>query len=209
MKQVKLVVAAAMAFMLAGCVLRGKQPAKVAAVPPTPAPTAPATPPPPPEPLSIRQTQAQLPEPQPISPEALATIQRSEPPAEAQPEPRTKRPPARPTGGPARQETPPAPAQNAAAAPAEEPRPTVQEIIPPAEAKKLQDSANQRKQEVRKILETVQARIRTQTEKNQVTRIQSFLQLSDEAEKRGEMRQADSLAENAQLLARELQSAVH
>src|SRR5262249_57701584 len=100
MKRVKLVVAAAMAFMLAGCVFRGKQPAKVAAVPPTPAPTAPATPPPPPEPLSIRQTQAQLPEPQPISPEALATIQRPEPPAEAQPEPRTKRPPARPTRRP-------------------------------------------------------------------------------------------------------------
>ena len=209
MKQVKLVVAAAMAFVLAGCVLRGNQPAKVAAVPPTPAPTAPATPPPPPEPLSIRQTQAQLPEPQPISPEALATIQRPEPPAEVPPEPPTPRRPARPTAGPVKQETAPAPAQNTAAAPAEEPRPTVQEIIPPAEAKKLQDSATQRKQEVRKILETVQARIRSQAEKNLFTRIQSFLQLSDEAEKRGEMRQADALADNAQTLARELQSAVH
>jgi hypothetical protein len=82
----------------------------------------------------------------------------------------------------------------------------VQEIVQPAEAQRLKESAAARKAEVRKTLEQVQARSLTADQNNQVKRIQSFLQLSDEAEKRNDMRQADALAERAQVLARELQS---
>jgi hypothetical protein len=92
-----------------------------------------------------------------------------------------------------------------AVAPAEaEQRPTVQEIVAPAELKRLQESADSRKQEIRKVLE--QARGLSRDQREIVTRIQSFVQLSDEAEKRGDMRQADALAERGQLLVRELQS---
>ena len=82
----------------------------------------------------------------------------------------------------------------------------MQEIVSPAEAQKMKESAAARKAEVRKTLEQVQAHTLTAEQSNQVKRIQSFLQLSDEAEKRNEVRQADALAERALVLARELQS---
>jgi len=206
MRRAQMVLAAWMALSSAGCVLRGKQQAKVNTPPPTPAPAAKPVPEPRPQPLSIPQTQAQLPPPQPISPEALATLQAPPPPAESPVEPRATRRPAGPVAAPARAETPPVPAQTPAAAPAEaESRPTVQEIVAPAELKRLQDSADGRKQEIRKVLEQAQARGLSRDQREIVTRIQSFVQLSDDAEKRGDMRQADALAERGQLLVRELQ----
>lgn len=207
MKRVELVLSAAIAFGLSGCVLRGKQPQKAAAVPAVPARPVPATPAPPPQPLSIPQTQTQLPEPQPISPAALATIQKPEPPPPAPQEqgPPAPQPPARSAVSAPRPEPPSVPTP-AAPATAETERGNVQELVPVAEAKRLQDAATARKQEVLKALEHLPTRRLTRQQREQVMRIKSFLQLSDEAEKRGDMRQADALAERAQILMRELQS---
>jgi len=210
MNRVELFLTAALVLELSGCVV-GSKPAEktAAAAPAAPRPTPPPAPAPPPQPLSIPQTQAHLPAPQPINPDALATIQRPPQPPEAPPETRPVRRPTGPVAGPPKpgeQPTPQPPAVAATPVPAEPERPTVQEIVPAGEAKRLQDTAIARKQEVRKMLEQIQARTLTTEQRNQVSRIQSFLQLSDDAEKAKNMRQADDLAERAQVLARELQS---
>jgi hypothetical protein len=207
MRRAQLVLAAWMALSSAGCVLRGKQQAKTSPTPPTPTPAVKPAPAPRPQPLSIPQTQAQLPPSQPISAEALATLQPAPQPVESPVEPRAPRRPAGPVAAPPRVETPPVQAQTPpVAAPEAEPRPTVQEIVSPAELKRLQDSADGRKQEIHKVLEQAQARGLSRDQREIVTRIQSFVQLSDDAEKRGDMRQADALAERGQLLAKELQN---
>src|SRR5947199_1255340 len=72
----------AVAGSCGGCVVRKPKTASVA--PAAPKPATPATPAPPPEPLSIPQTNVYLPEPQPVTPEALAT---TIPPGEPAPPP--------------------------------------------------------------------------------------------------------------------------
>jgi hypothetical protein len=213
MKRLELVLATAIALTLAGCVLRGKQTAKAVSVPPAPVPAV-KPPSPPPQPLSISQPHPILSEAQPISPEALATIQKLEPPVEAPSAQgaRTARRPQGPKEAPPKPETPPVQAQTPPApepAPPEQPRPAVQELVSPAESKRLQDFAHNRRQEVAKALDQLQSHALTNEQRTQTNRIRSFLQLSDEAEKRGDMRQADALAERAQDLMRELQSAIH
>jgi hypothetical protein len=81
----------------------------------------------------------------------------------------------------------------------------VQEILQPEELKRLQDSVASRKQEVHRVLDAALARKLTRQQAAAVSRIQSFLQQSEEAEKRGDLRQADALGERAQILAREFQ----
>jgi hypothetical protein len=81
----------------------------------------------------------------------------------------------------------------------------VQEILQPEELKRLQDSVGARKQEVHRVLDAALARKLTRQQVAAVSRIQSFLQQSEEAEKRGDLRQADALGERAQILAREFQ----
>ena len=208
---------AILALCLTGCLVRGKQQAKLPAVPPPlPQPAGRpqgAQPAPRPEPLSIPQTQAQLPPAQPIDPQALATAQPPSQPVEveAQAPPRTVRRPAGHAAAPPRSEPavtqaptqatapqPPPPAEN-------EVRGQVQEILPPEELKRLQDSLAGRKQEVHRVLDPALTRKLTSQQSAVVSRIQSFLQQSEEAEKRGDWRQADALAERAQILAREFQ----
>jgi hypothetical protein len=74
----------------------------------------------------------------------------------------------------------------------------IQEILPPAELKRLQDSADARKREVRKVLDQMGPRRLNATQKEKVSRIKSLLQLSDEAEGKNDMWTADALAERAQ-----------
>ena len=90
-------------------------------------------------------------------------------------------------------------------APAEE-RGQVQEILQPDELKRLQDSLAARKKEVRLVLDSASVRKPNNQQTSAISRIQSFLQQSEEAEKRGDLRQADALGERAQILAREFQS---
>src|SRR5271157_4967514 len=120
-------------ILQAGCWLRGK-PAKTAVVPAAPKPVVAPAPAPPPPALSIPQTQVELPKPQPVDPAALAT----EPRPPELPEPPPAVAPARPrrTSPAASQPASPAATPAAAATPPET-RETFQEIVSPAELKRL------------------------------------------------------------------------
>jgi hypothetical protein len=182
---------------LSSCVL--KKPQTVKAAPPAPAP-APA-PAPPPAPLSIPQTDVHLPPPQPVTQEAAATAQPPEEPtaAPAPPPraPRPKPPVSRPAETPATAAPPAGPA-----APPE--HPPIEEVTPAAEQKRFQDEAAARKREVHQIVDPLDRRRLNRQQRGLLDRIQSFLKQSDDAETRGEMRQASELAQRALVLAREL-----
>jgi hypothetical protein len=141
-----------------------------------------------PAPLSIPQTQVALPPAQPLDPEALPAAQASGQPAEAPAAPRPARRPATP----------------AAAQPAQPPeqRPAVQAILPAQERKRLRDSAQARKREVRTTLARIAGRSLSAGDRDLVKRIEFFLAQSDQAEQRGDMSQADAFAQRAQDLAR-------
>src|ERR1039458_1489423 len=137
---------ALLSILLAGCELRGK-PAKSAVPPAAPKPVASAAPAPAPLPaLSIPQTRVAPPKPQPVDPAARETeaTPPEPPPAVAAPA-RSRR------ATPAARQPPPAPPP--AAPPPPEPRETVQEIVSPAEVKRLQDQAQARRNEVKQILD--------------------------------------------------------
>ena len=69
------------------------------------------------------------------------------------------------------------------------------------------DQAAVRRREVNQILDQLGKRSTlTNAQKNVMATIRNFLALSDEAEKHNDPRQADSFAERAQILAKELQS---
>jgi len=82
----------------------------------------------------------------------------------------------------------------------------MQEIIPATDQKRLQESAQSRKREVAGILEPFHKRRLSRPLQIKVGEIDNFVKLSDDFEKRGEMRQADAMAEKAQILARQLQN---
>jgi len=195
-----------LALVLAGCVLRGK-PKTAKATPPAPKPPAAAVAPPPPPPiLSIPQTQVVLPPSQPVKPEALETVPVVQPPETPSPV-RLPRPrPAPPAAQPKPENQPPAQPAAQTPPPPETERPPVQPIVPGEDLKKLQESAQARRREAGLLLAGAQGRRLSQQERDLVRRTQSFLNQSEQAESRGDMRQADALAERAQVLARELQS---
>ena len=196
----KALLTAVFSILLAGCSLRGN-PAKSAAPPAAPKPVVNPAPAPPPPALSIPQTRVELPQPQPVDPAALATetIPPEPPPAAAPARSRRGIPAVSPAAG--QPASPPA----AAASPTE-PRETVQEIISPAELKRLHDRAQGRRREANQILDQLGRRPKTSAQQNVEATIRSFLALSEEAEKHNDLPQADALAERAQILAKELQS---
>ena len=204
MKRVEVVLGAALVIWQAGCAVGGKTKASPAS-PPPPQPVAAAAPPaPPPEPLSVPQTQVKLPAPQPIDADALppeppaAPAGTAAPPARpSRPRPATPKPPAENTAPPANANpTPPAP----------EPRPPIQEIVPESDQKRWQEAAQVRKREVRQWLDSIARRRLSRHQQSTVERIRAFLKDSDDAEARGAMREADALAERAQILVQELQN---
>jgi hypothetical protein len=180
-----------MACSLAGCVV-SRKPKTVAAAPAPPQPAAPA---PVPQPLSIPQTRVNLPAPQPVDPAALATAPPVEPspPVQAKPAPA----PARRTPAPQLKADPPQP---------EPSRPPIREILPADVQRQLQASAQRHKAEIRTLLAQAQRRRLTDEERSTAAHINQFVKLSDDAEKSGDMRSADELAERAHILAKELQS---
>jgi len=193
MRRVEVILVAAMAFSLAGCVF-SRKPKTVAAVPAAPQAAAPA---PAPQPLSIPQTRVNLPAPQPVDPAALATAPPPEPPPPVQakpaPTPVRRAPVTLPKADPA----PPEPSP---------PRQPIQEILPAEEQKRFQARAQGHKVEIRTLLGQAQRRRLTAEERSTVAHINQFVKLSDDAEKSGDMRSADELAERAYILAKELQS---
>jgi hypothetical protein len=196
MRRLKIILVAALAIQLAGCLLSGKP--KVA--PAAPAPPQPVAPAPPPEPLSVPQTHVDLPEPQAVDQKALATAPPVEPPPPVQQrptplpkQPRTTVPQTRPV------EPTPEP-------PPETSRPPIQEILPADVQKQLQTSAQKHKADARALLAQARGRRLNANERTMVASITQFLTQSEQAEKTGDMRAADEFAEKAYLLAKELQS---
>jgi hypothetical protein len=145
----------------------------------------------------------ELPKPQPIDPAALLT----EPRPPELPEPPPAAVPARPrrTSPAAAQPATPAAAAPAAAPPPET-RETFQEIVSPAELKRLQDQAVALRREANQILDQLGRRQLTSAEQGVAATIRNFVALSEEAGKHNDPRQANALAERAQILAKELQS---
>jgi hypothetical protein len=193
----KVFLSAFLGILLVGCSLRGK-PAKSVVPPAAPKPV--VAPAPPPPALSIPQTRVELPKPQPVDPAALAT----EPTPPEPPEPPPAPAPARPRRASPAASQPASPAP--AATPPPEPRETFQEIVSPAELKRLQDRAAANRREANQILDQLGRRQLTGAQQHAAATIRSFLGLSEEAEKHNDPRQADALAERAQILAKELQS---
>jgi hypothetical protein len=140
-----------------------------------------------------------LPPPQPVNLDAIPAVAAPEP-AETAAAPK----PARRTGA----APPPQPKPEVAgppAQPAAEPeRPPIQEIVPADERKRYQDSAGSQRREIRQLLEQTKGHRLTSDQSKVVKRINSFLAQSQDAENRGDMRQADALAERGLVLAREL-----
>lgn len=187
----------ALAVLLAGCFLQGKQPV-AQTTPAAPAPTAKAAPAP--QALSVPQTQVEIPPPQPVSEAALAA---GETPQDEPEPPAPQRPPRRSVGPPAISTTHSEPAAPPAAT--EEPRPPIQEVLTAEERKRLQDSAAERKREIRRLVELARRHLKP-PETGSITRIEALVKLSDDAESKGDMREADALAERALVLARDLES---
>jgi hypothetical protein len=200
MGRVEAILAVALALSMAGCVLSGK-PKTVAAVPPQPQPAVEPKPAPPPEPLSIFQTQVQLPPPQPVNQEAVVALPAAPEPVETAPAPK----PVRRTGAtpPPKPEVVP-PAAATAAPPAEPERAPIQEIVPADERKRYQESADASKREIRQLLEQAKGRRLNTEQKKVVSRILAFVSQAEDAEKRGDMRQADAFAERGLVLAKDL-----
>ena len=183
------------ALVLAGCAARANSAAaKPATAKPAAANSAAAKP----APLSTPQTQVELPKAQPIDPAALDTVpppvvETPAPPRPTPPTPRKNPPRPDPVAPPTPVTTPP-----------ENTREPVQEVVSAADLKRFQESAQSRKREVARILDSIKNRRLSKAQQNDVASIRSFVALSDESEKRNEMRQADVLAERAQILARGL-----
>jgi hypothetical protein len=87
--------------------------------------------------------------------------------------------------------------------PAEERHPIL-EVLPAAELKRLQEEAQARRREVRQVVEPLDRARLSRQQRGILDRVETFLKQSDEAERRGDMRQASELAQRALVLAREL-----
>jgi len=192
------ILAIAAAIALGGCSVK-KQPQTVSAAPPAPKPAVPAKPA---EPLSIPQTNVELPPPQLVPSDALPPPEPGTTPAPAPANTRQQNRP--PQQRPGTQPPKPEPA-----APSTPERPSVTErapiaeVLSAAEAKRLQDEAHGRANEAKQTIASLSARRRNQ-QKSVIDRINTFLTQAQEAERRGDMRQASDLAGRAAVLAREL-----
>jgi outer membrane murein-binding lipoprotein Lpp len=194
MRSQALVLAAALSvlgFVLAGCASHAK-PLAAAAQPAS---------------LSVPQTHVALPPEQPLDPDALSTEASAAGPAPVAPAAAPAAPTA-PAVAPRVRRPAPAvaaqPAEPPAVQPAEAPveRPTIQALVPAQEQQKLKDSTEARKKEVRATLARMAARRLSPADQDLVKRIEFFLSQSDQAERRGDMSQADAFAQRAQDLAR-------
>lgn len=189
----------ALAVLLGGCLLHGKKP-MAQNTPAAPAPAAKSASAP--QQLSVPQTNIEIPPPQPVSQKALAAGQSPQDvPEPAAPQHTVRRTVGPPAVTPARPEPPPPPPVT------EEPaRAPVQEVLSAPDRKRLQDSAGESKREIRRLLDLVRVRHLNDHEKSVVVRIEGMVKLSDDAEAKGDMREADALAERALVLAKDLES---
>jgi hypothetical protein len=184
-------------LVLAGCPLRARStPVPIAPPPPAPKPVDAAAD----EPISVPQTTAILPRPQPIQAAALPVVPPELPPSPREPtaQPPKPRPAPRTESHPQTTQTPPAGPQ---------PPPTRRRIRPvesAAEQRRLQTLVADRQRQAQDILAKAKARSLSETEKNTVERIQAFLEQTDGALKEHDLELAEALSARALLLSREL-----
>ena len=157
--------AAVLSLCLAGCAARAAKAGKAYVSPPAPAP---------PPPLSIPQTRVELPEAQPVDPAALVTEPPPLPAAPTAPAPARSTTPARRPAQPSREPQPLA-VQPPAGPPPEAFRPAIQELISPAEAKRLQDRAQARRAEAARILQQLSRRRLNPSQQEMAASIRNFL----------------------------------
>jgi hypothetical protein len=86
------------------------------------------------------------------------------------------------------------------------PSPPIQEILSDSEQKRLQEAADTRKREIKQLLEQANSRKLSRHETSVKKTVESYLKLSDQAELKGDMRQASEIAERAWVLMKDLQS---
>lgn len=84
-------------------------------------------------------------------------------------------------------------------------RPRIQDALSPDETKRLQDEADSTKREIKQRIDAIQVHRLNRQQNILVKRIRTFVDQSDDAQRRGEMRQAAELAQRALVLAKELQ----
>jgi len=203
MRRAMVVLVAAMAMVLAGCVLSGKSKA-MPATPAAPQPPASA----PAEPLSIPQTQAdELPPRVPLDLEALRTAQPVQSAPQTEQKPAPSQPPAKPrVAGSSAPTVPVGPKPvDAAPPPPETARPAVQEVLRPDEQRQLQEDAHSNRADAAALLARARQRRLSAAESRKASDINQFLKQSEQAEKNGDMRKAEQFARNAAILAKELQ----
>lgn len=234
MKVTRGVLSGLLTIFLLGCSLRGKQQASIPPpVAPKPVVSQPEPEPPPVQAaVSIPQTRVQLPTPQPISEEALSSIPSNSPSRSDAPGP--ARNPRRASSAPAvslpSSNPMPPPSQPAAsgipsptvprtevsqsqpeALPAqpveEQPRPRIRPVLSAAERRQKSEEIESRWREVNSMLTQASNRQLSDEQLNTVNRIKSFLSMSEEALRRGDIRQADALSDRALLLAGDLPGA--
>jgi len=191
-----------LALVLSAC--ETKTPRAATVPPPQPATAKAEAPQEPPsvEPISIPQTQVQLPSPQPIDPQALATPPMSVPgePAKSHQSRQSKKQapqPASPAGKGETEaaETPP---------PTETQRPLIAPVLSDDERRRLNEDIASRLKDVDLMLGRLVALRLSDGEKDSVEKIRSFQKLAREAMDHGEIQQASGLAERAVLLAQEV-----
>jgi hypothetical protein len=200
--KLRALIAAGLLAISTGCVFHKKP---QAATPPAPTPAAtPAKPPA--DPLSIPQTHVQLPPPQPLDPQALVVAAPPQTPlaapATVQTAPAPSRRASSASNSQARPETPPPVTADPAPLPA---RASIQEVMPDSQRSQLQEQWTASRKRIRAWLDSAAAQHLNGQDKLKRDRIQSFLKASDDAERRGDMREAVQLADLAEVLIRELQ----
>lgn len=203
MKRVEAILAACLALSLTGCVLRAKQPVAKATTPPKPVAAPP--PAPPPKPLSTPQTDVQLPAYQPLTPEAVAS---TFPPEEPPPPPPAPKPPprgSRPQGNTTPKPVEVTPQGPAIPPPVEPERPRIQDALSPDEVKRLQEEAENTRREIKQRIDSIPVHRLNRQQNILVKRIRTFVEQSEDAKRRGDVRQAAELAQRALVLAKELQ----
>jgi len=97
--------------------------------------------------------------------------------------------------------TPPAAPPVAAAEPE---RPQIQEILPAAELNRLQSEATKKRQETVQRLNQIRRRHLSTQDQDTVQQIHSYLNVSEDAQRKGDMRKSWDFADKAVVLARAL-----
>ncbi len=213
MKIAYAILTSVIAISFSGCIIGNKPAAVVTPAAPQPAPPPPAPPAAAPQPLSLPQTTVQLPPEQPFDLDSVTVVRNT---AEVHPEPpvpprKGAAKPTKPAATPVTvtpPEAPPTPPAAAAAAdaapPGQERAEVVRQVLSHAEEVRLKGNAQAQRKMVNDWVTARKGRL--DNNDPTVVKITSLIRMSEEAEGKGDMRQASELADRAAGFLKELQS---